>query len=55
MLQAHKLVKLEEVEVKVEEEPEVKIIVGSGGEVLKPPGEGTISTYINSLLCLSVF
>ena len=42
MLQAQKLVKLEEVEIKVEEEPKGEIIVGSGGEVLRPPGEDTI-------------
>ena len=44
-----KLVKLEEVEVKAEEEPEGEIIVGSGGEALRPPGEHTTYTLINSL------
>ena len=43
-----KLMKLEEVEVKVEEEPEGEAIVGSNGETLRPPGKGTTFTQINS-------
>ena len=49
MLQAQRLVKLEEVEVKAEEEPEGEIIVRSSGEALRPPGKGTTFTQINSL------
>ena len=36
--------------VKTEDDPEGKIIVGSSGETLRPPGEVTTSTQINSLL-----
>ena len=39
-----KLLKLEEVEVKVEEEPEGEAIVGSSGKELRPPGMGTTFT-----------
>ena len=49
MLQAQKLFKLEEVEVKAEEEPEGETIVGSGGEALRSSGKGTIFTQINFL------
>ena len=42
-----------EVEVKVEDEPEGEIVVGSGGEALRPPGKGTTSTLINSLFVLA--
>ena len=49
MLQAQKLLKLEEVEVKAEEEPEGEIIVGSSGEALRPTGKCTDFTQINSL------
>ena len=39
-----KLSKLEELEAKAEEEAKGEIIVGSSGEALRPPGEGTLST-----------
>ena len=41
MLQAQKLVELEElkgVDVQAEEEPEGEMLVGSGGEALRPAG-----------------
>ena len=44
-----KLLKLEEVEVKAEEEPEGERIVGLSGEAYRPPGKGTIFTKINFL------
>ena len=43
-MQAQKLLKLEQVEIKAEEEPKGEIIVGSSGEALRPPGEDTTST-----------
>ena len=49
VLQVQKLLKLEKVEVKVEEEPEGEVIVGSSGETLRPPGKGTTFTQINFL------
>ena len=49
MLHAQKLLKLEKVEAKAEEEPEGEIIVGSSGEALRPPGKGTSFTQINFL------
>ena len=39
-----KLLKLEEVQVKAEEEPKGEIKVGSSGEELRPPAEGITST-----------
>ena len=47
MLQAQKLVELEGTEVKAEEEPKVKTIVGSGGEALRPPGMDIIFFQIH--------
>ena len=44
-----KLLKLEEVEVKAEEEPEGKAIVGSSGEAPRPPSKGTTFTWRNFL------
>ena len=41
--------KLEEVEVKAEEEPEGEIIVGFSREALRPPDKGITFTQINSL------
>ena len=55
MLQVQKLLKLEEVEVKVEEEPKGEVIVRSSGEVLRPPGAGTTFHPDKFPLCLSVF
>ena len=49
MLQAQKLLKLEEVEIKADEEPEGEIIIGLSGEVLRPPGKDTTFTQINLL------
>ena len=50
MLQVQKLLKLEEVEVKVEEEPEGEAIVGLSGDALRPPGMGTTFTHMNPSL-----
>ena len=47
------IVKLEEVKVKVEKEPEGEMIVGSGREALRLPGKSTTSTLINSLFVLA--
>ena len=47
MLQAQKLLRLEEVEAKAEEEPEEKVIVGSNGKALRPMGMGNTFTLIN--------
>ena len=55
MLQAQKLLKLEEVAVKAEEEPEGEVIVGSSGEVLRHLGTGTTFHLDKYPLCLSVF
>ena len=41
--------KLEEVEVKAEEESKGETIVGLSGEALRPPHKGTTVTQINSL------
>ena len=41
MLLAQRLLKLEEVEVKVEEEPKGEVKVGSSGEALRSLGTGT--------------
>ena len=48
VLQLQKLMKLEEVEVKAEEEPERDLIAGLSGEALRPPGKGTNFTKVNS-------
>ena len=55
MLQVQKLLKLEEVEVKVEEQPKGEAIVGSSGEVLRPLGMGTTFHPDKCPHCLSVF
>ena len=49
MLQVQKLLKLEEVEVKMGEEPEGEIIVGLSGQALRPPGKGATFIWINFL------
>ena len=55
MLQGQKLLKLEEVEVKAEEEPKEEVIVGSSGEVLRLPGTGNTFHRDKFLLRSSVF
>ena len=49
VLQAQKLLKLEEAEVEAEEEPKGEAIVGLSGEALRPLGMGTTFTHINFL------
>ena len=41
-----RLLKLEEVEIKVGEEPKGEIMVVSSGDTLRPSGEGTTFTQI---------
>ena len=47
MLRVQMLLKLEEVEVKAEEEPEGEITVRSSGEALRPPSKGATFTQID--------
>ena len=54
MLQAQKLIKLEVItgaKAQAQEEPEGEILVGAGGEAVRPPGMNTISFPISFLLC----
>ena len=55
MLPAQKLLKVEEVKVKVEEEPRGEVIVGPSGEVLRPLSMGNTFNPDMFLLSLSVF
>ena len=47
MLQAQKLLKVEEVEVEAEEEPKGEVIVRLSREALRPPSTDTTFTQIN--------
>ena len=55
MLQAQKLLKVEEVVVKVEEEQKGEVIVGSSREALRPLGIGSTFHPDKVLPSLSVF
>ena len=53
MLQAQKLLKLEEVDVKVEEDPKGEIIVELSGEALRHPGKDFTKVNVLSVwVCL---
>ena len=55
MLQAQKLLRLEEVKIKAEEEPKGEVIVGPSGEALRPLGMGNTFHCNKFLLSLNVF